>query len=319
MTVTTSLALPQPAGMAITLTASATGGTDVQFQFWVYNAAATPAWSQLQTYSSLATYTWTPEAAGNYLLSITAQDVSTGTGVNTLLWYPVSSPPPITALSVAATPAAPQLPNTRVTLTASATGGLNVTYEFWVYNAAATPAWRQLQGYSTSASCVWIPAAQGTYLLSITAQDGSTGTGANTLLWYSVSGSSPPLTVSVTATPAAPQLPNTHVTLTASATGGTNVLYQFWLYNATVDPGMAPIASVFSHGNLRVDSHGAGQLSALHHRTGWSHRHGINTSLWYLVTGATPLTAVSVAATPAAPQLPNTHVTLTASATVGRM
>ena len=45
--------------------------------------------------------------AGNYLLSVTAEDGVTGTEVNTTAWYTVSGTP-LTAVSVAASPTAPQ-------------------------------------------------------------------------------------------------------------------------------------------------------------------------------------------------------------------
>ena len=216
------------------LLATATGGTDVQFQFWIYNAAANPAWSQLQAYSSSASYTWTPAAAGSYLFSVTALD-ATGASANVMLWYTVTGNgnPSLTAVAVTPAPASPQPINTPIIFTASATGGTNVQYQFWIYNQAGTPAWSQLQAYSTQTSCAWTPAAAGNYLLSVTALD-ATGASANVLLWYTINA---PLTaVAVTASPASPQPANTPITFTASATGGTNVQYQFWIYNQASTP-----------------------------------------------------------------------------------
>ena len=120
----------------------------MQYQFWVYNPAATPAWSLLQGYASSTTCPWTPATAGSYLLSITAQDGVTGAQMNTLFWYAVTVNTPLTAVTVTPSLTAPQLFNTAITLTATATGGTNVLYQFWVYNPAATPAWSQLQPYS---------------------------------------------------------------------------------------------------------------------------------------------------------------------------
>ncbi len=93
VSITTSPLSPQPINTAITLTASATGGTDVEYQFWVYNPNASPAWQQLQAYAGDASCTWTPASAGNYLLSITALDIPTGDEANTLLWYGISGAP----------------------------------------------------------------------------------------------------------------------------------------------------------------------------------------------------------------------------------
>ncbi len=234
VSVTPSLASPQPAGTAITLTAAATGGTNVQYLFWLYNPAASPAWSQAQAFSAANSYQWTPSTAGVYLFSVTARDGISGVMVNAMLWYTIANSP-LTAVSVTTSPASPQPPNTAITLTAAATGGSSVQYQFWVYTPSGTPAWSQLQAYSTKDTCSWIPTTAADYLLSVTAQDGATGMEVNTLQWYAITNA--PLTaVSVTPSLASPQPPNTALTLTAAATGGTNVQYQFWVYAPNATP-----------------------------------------------------------------------------------
>ena len=233
--VTASPATPQQVDTPITFTATATGGSNVQYQFWLYNANATPAWTQLQGYTNDPYCAWTPTTAGNYVLSATALDGVTGTGANALFGYTVTSGPPLTAVSVTNSPASPQQSNTPITLTATATGGTNVTYKFWQYDANTTPAWTQLQAYSTTPTCLWQPAAAGDYLLSITARDGATGVEVNTMEWYAISNSPPLLAVVVSASPASLKV-NTPVTFTATPAGGMNVSYQFWLYNANANP-----------------------------------------------------------------------------------
>ena len=146
-------------------------------------------------------------------------------------FYAITNSPtiPLTSVTLSATPLSPVMSGTPVNLLATADGGTNVLFQFWIYNPAANPAWSQLQAYSSSADCSWTPAVAGSYLLSVTAQD-ATGTTANIMLWYTVNNA--PLTaVSVSASPNSPQLVNTPITFTACATGGTNVQYQFWIYN----------------------------------------------------------------------------------------
>ena len=166
----------------ITFSAAATGGANVQYQFWLYNQNATPAWSQLQAYSTSATCAWTPTTAGNYLISVTARDGVTGTAVNTTFWYTITD----LQVTVTADPPSPQPANTSITLTATTTSGTSVQYQFWVYNSNANPAWSQLQAYSTQATCAWTPTSAGSYLLSVTAQDGNTGMAVDILFWYTV-------------------------------------------------------------------------------------------------------------------------------------
>ena len=311
VTVTASPASPQPVNTPITFTATATGGAVVQYQFWLYNASTSPAWSQLQGYSATATCVWTPSVPGNYLLSATAQDTATGTVVNTMLWYTVGNP--LSALSVTASPASPQTVGTPVTFTATATGGTNVQYQFWMYNASDSPAWRQLQGYSTTATCLWTPSAPGNYLLSATAQDTATVTVVNTMIWYTVG--SPLSALSVTASPASPQPADTPITFTATATGGTNVQYQFWLYNASASPAWSQLQGYFATATCvwTPSTPGNYLLSATAQDTATGA--AVNTMIWYTV--GSPLSALSVTAAPAAPQPAYTPITFTASATGG--
>ena len=299
---TPSLPAPQPANTPITLTAAATGGTNVQYQFWVYNANASPAWSQLQGYSASPTCTWTPADAGNYLLSATALDGASGTAVNDLLWYAITGGS-LTAVSVSAAPASPQPVDTPITFTAAATGGTSVQYQFWVYNANANPAWSQLQGYSTSATCTWTPATPGDYLLSTTALDAD-GTAVNDLLWYTVNAA---LTLSVTAAPLSPQPVNTTVTLTAAATGGTSVQYQFWLYNANANPAWSQLQGYSASGTCTWTPAAPGNylfsVTALD-----ADGTAVNDLLWYTVNAAPEL---SVTPSLASPQYAGTPITFT--------
>ncbi len=87
-----------------------------------------------------------------------------------------------------------------------------MSYQFWVYNPQATPAWSELQAESALNSCTWTPIAGGVYLLAATAQDGFTGREVTAKLWYGITSLS---AVSVTASPASSQLAGSAITLTA--------------------------------------------------------------------------------------------------------
>ena len=180
-----SPASPATVNTPITLTLTATGGTTLEYQFWVYNAAATPAWVQLQPYSSNNSCAWTPTVAGTYLLSATELDTISGVEMNTMAWYTIANPT-LTGLNVTFNPASSAPANSSITITAAAVGGTNVQYQFWVYNASAVPAWTQLQTYSSSPTCLWTPTTAGAYYLSITALDGLTRAIVNYTQWYTV-------------------------------------------------------------------------------------------------------------------------------------
>ncbi len=214
-------ASPQPINLPIMLAALSEGGCDVQYQFWVYNPAATTPWSELQAYSDAPICVWTPTTAGPYLISVTARDEPTGTEVNATAWETVDNP--LVSVSLTTAPMSPQQSNTPITLTAQATGGTNVEFQFWVYNPAATPSWSELQAYSPSDTCVWTPAAQGSYYLTVTAQDGLTGTEVDAGAWYSII--NPPI---ITFTPPLPQPVGTPITISVEP---PYELAAVWIYN----------------------------------------------------------------------------------------
>ncbi len=283
VSVTASSSSPQPVNTPITLTAMATGGTNVQYQFWLYTPNGTPAWSPLQAYSSSASCTWNPNGPGDYLLSVSAKDGVTGTEVNATLWYSITGGVPLTAVVVTTSLSSPQPVNTPITLTATATGGTSVQYQFWLYNANTTPAWRQLQGYSASASCTWTPSAAGNYLLAVTAMDGITGGEANMTFWYRITGTYPLTAVAVTPSLPSPQAVDTQINLTATATGGVSVQYQFWVYNPSANPTWSPLQaySPISSYNWTPAAVGTYLLSVTAEDgvTGME----VNTTFWYSV------------------------------------
>ena len=171
---------PQSVNTPVTLTATPTGGTNVQYQFWIYSAN-TQSWSRLQALSASSTCTWTPPTAGWYYLSVTALD-ATGTTANTSAWYGVSS---LLSATLTTAKASPQPVNTPITLTLTATGGSNLQYQYWIYNATAQT-WSQLQGYSTSPSCIWTPTIAGDYYLSGSVLDGLTGLQVTATAWFTI-------------------------------------------------------------------------------------------------------------------------------------
>ncbi len=71
----------------------------------------------MQTYSQLDSCCCTPTASGNYLLTVTAEDLDTGVEVSTVVWYSVTD---LTRVTVLASQASPQALDTPITLTATA-------------------------------------------------------------------------------------------------------------------------------------------------------------------------------------------------------
>ena len=92
VTLTSQFPSPGLWGIPQTFTASSTGGSNMQYQFWVYNPTGTPAWTLAQDFSSNAVLRYVPDIPwcvepGPYMFSVTALDGNTGVSVSTTLWY----------------------------------------------------------------------------------------------------------------------------------------------------------------------------------------------------------------------------------------
>ncbi|MDP4145753.1 MAG: triple tyrosine motif-containing protein, partial [Bacillota bacterium] len=68
---TADKASPQVNNTAVNLTASASGGTSLLYQFWAFDGTN---WTLIKDYSSSYTATWTPTTAGSYTLYVNVKD-----------------------------------------------------------------------------------------------------------------------------------------------------------------------------------------------------------------------------------------------------
>jgi hypothetical protein len=230
-----------------------------------------------------------------------------------------------------AVPTSPQLSGTAVTFTATSTGCPNPLYQFWVLAPGSTT-WKILQPYSTASTYTWNTTglAPGNYLYTAWARDASTtGMHCSYLGCYDAYMAAatynltrqPCTSVTDTPSPASPQLSGTTVTFTATSSGCSNPLYQFWIRK----PGAAwQILQPYSASNTYSwNTTGLAQGSYLY--TAWARdasstgikcdslgcKDAVMGALAY--TLGSPCTAVNESVTPASPQLSGTSVTFTAT------
>ena len=233
--VTATQASPVVAGTALTLTATATGGTaPYQFKWWVWNGSA---WSVARDWGTGNTLPWMPPAPGNYEVHAWVRN----NGVTADAWqawgrlaYTVTNNG-VTVSSVTATQGSPLVAGTPLTLTATATGG-TAPYQFkwWVWNGSA---WSVARDWGTGNTLPWTPTVPGAY--EVHAWVRNNGVTADTWqawgrLAYTVTATPAPTMASVTANRTGIRPVGRSVTLTATATGGT-APYQFkwWVWNGS--------------------------------------------------------------------------------------
>jgi len=327
-------------GNAITFSAAATGCPNPLYQFWLAAPGAT-SWQVAQAYSNAATFTWNTgsSAVGSYGVSVWARD-ATSAGVygnNTGHWDAYSSSRyslvgPCSSATLTASPATSAASGTVVMLIADSAGCANPVYQFWIA-APGAATWQVAQAYSAGKTFSWDTTgkATGTYGVSVWVRDaGSTGTSANNSgRWDAYSSTQYGVTpyscasVSLAPVPASSAAVGTSVTLTASASGCANPVYQFWMSAPgsntwqVVQPYSSAAAFTWNTAGKATGTYGISVWVRDASSTGV---HGNNTGRWDAYTSTLyPVTpnscaAVTLAASPTSPAAAGTSVTLTASA-----
>ncbi len=289
---------PQTINTPILISASATGGTDVQYQFWVYNPEATPAWSELQAYSSQNTCTWTPATADAYMISVTAQDSDSGATMFTNAWYTVTgASTPLLTLAKSVSPDS-ALPGHTITYTlAYANNGSTATNVIltdvlpsgvqYVANSGGANSMYDPNGNTVFWSLDTLaPGEMGQVTLQGTAPDDAPGTTVSNTATIScnenpsaVSSNSatftvlgPPPTPTVASTPPSPQPVGTPITITVEDSD-PNVLFDFWLYNPNGTPPWCELQGYSSSTTESLDPDRRRRIPDLRDRAGSRHRH----------------------------------------------
>lgn len=304
-----SPASPRPANVPITLTATTTGGTTVQYQYQKSTNSG-GSWTTLKAYSSDTTYQWTPTAPGSYLLQVIAREQGQTATFTKSIPYTIT--PALSAVTLAVSPASAQPINTLVKLTATATGGASLQYQFETSTDGTT--WTPLALYAAANSANWRPTAANTYQLRVRVRDGNSGEPVNSATASYTITAAPPTSVTLTTALVSPQPINTAITLTAKKTGGTNVEYKFdvskdagatWsaLRAYSSEPTYAWTPTIASAYQVQVTAREQGLTTF------------VTKKISYTITPV--LSVVQLAMSPAAAQPTNATITLTGTPTGG--
>ncbi len=318
---------PQTPGVQVTLSGTASGCPNPVYEFWMQPPGG--AWTTLQAYSSSASVVWntTGQPAGTYLFDIWTKQSGSSASWEAHLspnpTYALQAPPPCTAVSWnPPSPASPQTLGVQVTLSGTASGCPNPVYEFWVQPPGGS--WTILQAYSPSSSVTWNTAGltAGTYLFDIwTKQSGSSAS------WeahvspnptYALQSGPPCTSVTMSASPASPQALGAQVTLSGTAGGCSNPLYQFWIQ---APGGSWTILQAYSSSSSVVWST-AGQPTGIYLFDVWAKQSG-SSATWeahispnptYTLQAGPPCTGVTMGTNPTSPQSRGVQVTLSGTA-----
>jgi len=217
-----------------------------------------------------------------------------------------------------------------VTLSGTATGCPNPVYQFWIQPPGG--AWSILQGYSSSATATWNTTGQppGVYLFDVWAkQSGSSAS------WeahvspnpsYTLQAPPPPPTCTAVTwnapSPASPQAAGVTVTLSGTASGCPNPVYQFWIQ----PPGGAWSILQGYSSSATATWNTAGQPAGTYLFDVWAKQSG-SSATWEAHVSPNPTYTLSAppppptctavtwnAPSPASPQAPGTTVTFSGTA-----
>ena len=161
-------------GTPVTVTGTATGCPNPQYEFWLLAPGRT--WALAQPYSGTATFNWNTSgsAAGTYRFSVWARDASSAASYDAFSAFDFTlTITPCTGMSASVSPTNSAPSGTTITITGNATGCANAQYEIWVLPPGGT--WMLLRGYTSSNTFMWNTPGQpaGPYRFSVWARDAS--------------------------------------------------------------------------------------------------------------------------------------------------
>lgn len=307
-------ASPQTPGATITFTATSTGCTTPQYEFFVQPPGG--AWTAKTAYGA-ATFAWntTGLAPGIYGVGVWVR--STGSrSAHESYWlgtYTLTLPQ-CTSTGLSTVAVSPQAPGAMVAWSGSATGCPSPEYKYWMLVGST---WTMKQDYSTS-SWNWdttgLPAA--TYQVGVWArQKGSTRAyeayGFDTFAVRSGACTSADLNPNV----AAPQTPGASITFTATSNSCTTPKYEFWLQALdgtwSIKRGWGAATWTWATSGYAPGTYQVGV---------WVKQAGSTAAHDAYYIGSFPLrvancTSASISAGPASPQAPGSAITFTGTST----
>ncbi|MCM3225235.1 hypothetical protein [Terribacillus saccharophilus] len=235
VTTTVDAAPPQAVGKSIMLNASANGGENPNYRFYVKDEEG--KLTELKGYGKENTVKWTPEKPGTYKLITHAKEEGKKGSSDSYyearneLTYKVN-PEQISKVTTTVDAASPQIVGKSITLNASANGGENLNYRFYVRDEEGKLT--ELKGYGKENTVKWTPEKPGTYkLITHAKEEGKKGSSdsyyeARNELTYQVN-SSAISKVTTTVNLLSPQNKGKTITIKAAALGGKVPEYRFYL------------------------------------------------------------------------------------------
>jgi spore germination protein YaaH len=322
---TVDKAAPQPTGTQIALNGTAQCDGAPQYRFMIQSPGG--SWSVAQDFGSASTYKWVASGAGGgYNLELDAKSASAPTSslASTRLPYTLAA---CSAVSLASSPASPQMPGPTVTLTGTATCPGTPQYRFWIHKPDGTVS--VVQDYGASNTFIWNTAGLplGVYGLRVDARDaGATTTGYEAVAMANYALSDPLCTApTVAIDPPGPQGAGSFISFSATTTTCPHPLFEFWLLPPGTSSSWILLQGYGSSSSYRWNSTGApaGDYNVqvwakdVYSGSTVSTDRGIYDAFTAVTDSlsSAPCSTPALSAAPASPAMVGAQVAITASAT----
>jgi spore germination protein YaaH len=217
------------AGNNVTITVVASACPNPTYEFWVLPPGG--IWTLARPYASGNAFTFATAGrpAGAYRFSVWARDAGSPNAYDAFSAFQYTLNSTCSSTAASTVPSQATIPGNNVTITAAASGCGSPLYEFWVLPPGGT--WTLAQGYSTSASLKWSSAgkASGSYRFSVWARDASSAASYDSFSAFVYTLLPACSSVGVSTLPSTAAGVGNNVTVTASVSGCSSPLYEFWL------------------------------------------------------------------------------------------
>ncbi|AYE33880.1 triple tyrosine motif-containing protein [Clostridium septicum] len=230
---------PQVKGSSITFTAKSSGGSTALYQFWIFDGNG---WKMVRDYNRSNTFTWNPSKSGNYKVTVYAKDINSNKALdsskamNYNIVDSIGKVDPVKVTELNVNKSAPQVKGSSITFTAKSSGGSTALYQFWIFDGNG---WKMVRDYNKSNTFTWNPSKSGNYKVTVYAKDinSNKALDSSKAMNYNIVDSiakvDPVVVNSITSDKSAPQAKGTPIKFTAKASGGSTVLYQFWIFDGS--------------------------------------------------------------------------------------
>jgi uncharacterized lipoprotein YddW (UPF0748 family) len=219
-------------GKQETMTVDASGGAELLYQFHIYDYDS-KVWGLIRDYSTNPTISWTFNATGRYQIMCLIKDKYSNNWYDKAAYCEAtvdSNIPPVILNGI--TPS--QLATTtgkQETVTVSASGGTNqLRYRYYIYNYQ-TRLWAMVRGDNAEPTLKWTFVDAGKYQIMCFIKDIESTNSYDAVAYCETTVAAPEVSLNGISPSRLTTYAGRQETVTVSAAGGTELLYQYHIYN----------------------------------------------------------------------------------------